>query len=591
MPVVNIVSDGLAIAVLLWREDGAEPLSVAHTFAGDVTAGQSEREGRRPAGEGLTLQVGLGLVIADAEAQAFRQLLATVAAGWVGLPLWIDARTGDEWAERIYEAGRLFDLTANVVVAGDAVLDDAHLYAPLVVGHLRVLPELPAEAGRAVRFRFTVVEDSPPVFAIGIAEAAAAGAWPDDLEPNWEDGAVTQKPKRNLTFGQIGQGREGTIDNTESVFRWNVSAPFTFTDGGQIRALLAFFVASEGMRKKFTTPLWFAPGVASAEAPHATHARFAEDVLTLDFLCVDVATAAVEVVQVPWEIAGVEGEEPEQPPRAFLYRFVYALPVPVVYRFTNWPRALVRAGDGTYAPAPMLHREITDALDVRSNRTTLDSFHFEGNPLTLFQPNRIEAPLLLTIFEAESWPIDPDTAVAIFSGEVKRPKRTSRKIEAPVVFLAGFLEREFPRVRVGAACNTTIFSRLCGLVRADYEQGGTFTSAAGCVLTIATAAADAANTFALGTIEIGAGADWEMRQILASEPTAGGQLITVDWPVRQAAAGQAVAFVRGCDRTGATCRSLGAPGSWKSRFRGHEHIPQDNLSLPTMALPSAPGKK
>jgi hypothetical protein len=284
---------------------------------------------------------------------------------------------------------------------------------------------------------------------------------------------------------------------------------------------------------------------------------------------------------------GVEGEEPEQPPRVFLYRFEYKLPVPIVYRFTNWPKPLAKTADGTYEPAPMLHRDITQALDLRSEKIVLDSFHFEANPLTLWQPNRIEAPLVLSIYEAESWPVDPDLAVRVFYGEVKRPKRTSRKIEAPVIFLAGLLEREFPRVRVGPSCNTTFCSRLCGLNPADFTKAGTFTSAAGCQLTIATAAADAENTFALGVIEIGAGADYERRQIIASEPTGGGQIITVDWPVRQAAAGQVVSFIRGCDRRWETCQALGNA----ERFRGHPHIPQVNLSLPTMALPSAPGKK
>ena len=107
------------------------------------------------------------------------------------------------------------------------------------------------------------------------------------------------------------------------------------------------------------------------------------------------------------------------------------------------------------------------------------------------------------------------------------------------------------------------------------------------MLDIATSASEAANTFLYGVVEIGTGAAWEQRAIIASAPISGGQRLTVDWPVRQAAAGQAVKFVRGCDRTWATCQALGN----EANFRGLPHMPQENLALPTMALPQAPGKK
>lgn len=586
MPVVDLTSDGLDIAVLLFPHEWSASLSIAHRFPGSVTAGQSGREGRRPKGEEIRHKLAIHLVIEGDEAQAFRELLATIGKGWVGVPLWKDQRLGSDWANRVYDAERIYDLTDDAIVENGDVLDDAHVYAPLLVGHLVELPPESAENATLGEFSFSVVEDSPFDLRIGINAVGAAGTWPATIEPDWNE-AAEEKPSRDLRFDQIGSQREQTIDNEESVFRWGQSAPFTFKSDAELRTILAFFAASEGLRRKFTTPMWFAPGEASSVAPHSTKARFASDTLTLDYLCGCVASARIEVVQVPWELVGVEGEEPEQPPRVFFYRYKYKLPVPVFYRFTNWPRALVRAGDGTYAPAPMLHRDSADALDVRSNRLVVDSFDFPGNPLLLWQPNRIEAPLELEVFESETWPIDPDAAVLIFKGDVKRPKRQSRSLEASVIFLAGLLEREFPRVRLGPSCNTSFCSRLCGLVHADFEIAGTFEVADGCHLSIDTAAADAENFFAGGMIEIGVGADWEQRQIIASEPIVGGQLITVDWPVRQAAASQAVVFARGCPRTWEACQALGNA----DRFRGHPHVPTTNLSLPAMALPSAPGKK
>jgi hypothetical protein len=592
MPVVNLTSDGLDITVLTFPHEWSASLSLSHRFPGSVTSGQSKREGRRPKGEDLRHKAAVHLVIEGDDAQEFRATLATLGSGWVGLPLWMDQHPGADWAARKYDPQRLFNLTAGTVVATGSALTADHVYAPLLVGHIDELPPMPADSAEVADLTFTLVEDSPWEFRIGINATVAAGTFPAALAPDWTS-APEDKPLIDLEFDSIGDQRERTIDNTETIFRWGQSATFTLRDAAEIRSLLAFFYASEGLRRKFQIPWWFKPGDALAEAPHSTKARFASDALTLDYLSPDLATVKIDVVQVPWELAGVEGEQPEQPPRAYLYRYTYRLPAPQVYRVTNWPRPLARTADGTYAPAPMLHREISDTLDLRNNKTTVDSFHFAGNPLTLWQPNRIEAPLTLEIFAAESWPIDPDLAVLIFTGDVKRPHRDSRKLEAPVVFLAGLLERELPRVRVGPTCNTEIFSRLCGLDPAAYRKTGTLTAAdpAATVLTVTTAAADAENTFALGTIEIGAGLAWEKRHILASEPIVGGQLITVDWPVRQAPAGQAVTFIRGCDRTGATCRTLGAAGSWKDRFRGHEHVPSYNLSLPTMKAPGSTGKK
>jgi hypothetical protein len=344
MPVVNTASDGLDIAVLLFPHEWSAALTIAHRFPGSVTAGQSGREGRRPKGEELRFKLALHCILAGDDAHDFRQLLATLADGWVGIPIWHDQRTGADWADRIYDAGRLFDLTSNTIVAHDAVLNDAHVYAPLCVGHINELPTLPAEDAELADFAFNLVEDSPIVFAIGINAAVAAGTWPASIAPDWNE-ADEDKGERPLQFGQVGDDRTQTIDNQESIFRWGQTAPFTFPNADDIRTILAFFKSSEGLRRKFDSPWWFKPGDATAETPTETKARFGADTLTLAFESGDVATAKIEILQVPWEIEGVEGEEPEQPPRVFLYKFTYQLPAPIVYRFTNWPRTLTRADE------------------------------------------------------------------------------------------------------------------------------------------------------------------------------------------------------------------------------------------------------
>lgn len=586
MPIHALNSDGLDIKVIAFPHQWSAALSVAHRRPSTVTTGKSGRESRRPKSEDTRHVVAVHLTLTGDDAQACRQMLATLSDGWVGLPIWLDARTGAEWGARIYDPERLINLTTPAIIAKGSALNAGDTYAPLLVGHFEgELPELPADSEQQVDFSFSIFEDSPWELRIGINEAGVPGAFPASIKPDWT-GPTRQLPMHGLEFGQIGEQRERTIEGQEMAFRWSQEAGFTLTRG-QVRTLLAFFAASEGVRRKFTAPLWFAPGIATAEAPHSTTCRFSKDTLTLSFRSADVATCAIELVQLPWEIVGVEGETPEQPPRVYYYQYEYKLPVPQSYRFTNWARALTRTADGTYVPAPMRHRQVGETLDFRGNSIAIESFNFPGNPLMLWRPDRIEAPLLLTIFESETWPIDPDMAVIRWKGEIKRPRYDEKHISAPGLFLRGFLERQVPNILVSRDCQVEIFSTPCGLNRAALAKAGTFTSANGCVLDIATAAADSADTFVYGTIEIGDGLAWEQRGIIASQPIAGGQRITVDWPVRQAAAGQVVSFARGCNRDWDTCGALNN----QQRFRGIPNLPTVNLSLPAMEMPTSPAKK
>lgn len=586
MPIVTLNAGGIDIACLLY-DDSSDQTRIDHRVPASVTTGLSGREARRPgdvAGE-LRFVATARFVLQAAAAQDLREGLATLGTTFIGLPLSIDRLTGAAWADRIYDAAYLIDFTAGAIVAADDELDPEHEYAPLLVGHVDQFPEIDVLDGELIELELTVVEDSPPEFALGINAASTSGTWPEALVPAGRS-ASKDRPEHGLTFTGFGEQRERQIGGQEMAFHWGQEADFTLADRDQVRALLAFFVGSQGPRKSFDQPWWITAGESSDEAPHNTRARFSSDTLSLLYPAGTCAETTIRVVQVPWEIAGVEGETPEQPPRCFLYKFVYSLPATQYYRFTNWPRDLVRTDDGTYVHAPFAHREITGTLDGRANTVSLESWIFAGNPLLLFHPFTLEAKLTLYIYEVEDEPIAPDAAVLRWQGEIKSVKLDERKLTATASFLGGLLDREVPGVLVGETCNTTLFSPRCGLVRADFEKAGTFESAAGCELTIATAADDAANTFVNGGIEIGGGATWEQRTIIASQPVEGGQKITVDWPVRQAAAGQDVVFFRGCDLTWETCKALGN----QERFRGHPHVPVENLSIPE-AQASAGGKK
>ncbi len=586
MAIVSLTSDGLTIACLFLNHDWSAQLSVSHVFRGTIDAGVSGREGRRPGDEAFRLTAAVHLQLDPAEGTALRQTLATLAEGYVGVPLWNDVLLEADWSTRVYEAERIVDLDSPIILAKDAILTAGRHYAPLLVGHIDELPTITPIDDTHCELSFTVVGDAPWEFRIGINGTASTGLWPSTLVPDWTS-SPTDTPEHGLRFDQIGDQRTRTIEGQERAFRWNQEAEFWLTSRTEVRTLLAFFLVSQGQRQPFEQPWWFKPGAATAEAPHSTTVRFANDVVTLDYFTDADATARIKVTQLPWEITGVMGETPVQPARVFLYKITYALPTPVIYRFTSWPRPLTRTSDGTYQPQPFTHRKFTGSTDLRGTQIALDSFLFSGNPLALFHPDIREGRLLLEVREIETDPIDADAAVLKWFGEIKSVRTNGRKLDAAGVFIGQILDRQLPNVLIGPICNTRLFSSRCKLVKAAFDKTGTFAAAADCVLDITTSATDAAGTFAHGSIEIGTGAAWEVRSIVDSTPISGGQRLTVDWPVRQAPVGQAVLFARGCDLQAQTCKDLGN----FENFRGHPNRPTVNLSLPTIKPAAAPGKK
>jgi hypothetical protein len=588
MTFTTLSSETLQIVCFLPEADWSKSISISHSFAGDVTEGLSNREGRRPRAEQQMLSAGVMLTLAGDEAQELRNTLATLGKSWVGVPLWVDKFIGADYAGRIYDARKLIDLTISSIVSASSTLDATHIYAPLLVGHITSLPDIEPINGTLAQCRFTLTEDSPWDYRIGISTTATAGVWPSSLLPNWSS-PPTETPVSGLTFDGIGQQRERVIGNEEAAFRWTSKAGFTLLSKAEIATLLAFFVASRGQWQSFTAPFWYKPGTATANAPHSSTMRFGESVLTLDYETPEIANVQIKLSEVPWEITGTSGETPQQPGRIYLYQITHKLPTPHVYRFTNCWRPLTRTGDGTYAPAPMEHENIKGGLDLSSENITLNSFVFDGNPLAMFSPNILEASVELRVYEIESEPLNADLASQVWFGAIASAPQTGRKYAAECKWLGGILDREGPGVFVGPSCNTYFMSPWCGHLNASFEKTGTLLSSLGCIVVVATSDSAAANTYSPGKLCAGAGDAWESRSVVSSTPVTGGQQLTLDRPLRQAATGQSVSYYRSCDRQVATCRSLD-PSGWKARFRGHPYLPSVALTLPATSTRTG-GKK
>src|SRR5690606_22191774 len=130
------------------------------------------------------------------------------------------------------------------------------------------------------------------------------------IDPDWT--RVIDRSSDRLQYEEIGDGRERAVDGDEAPMRWVQEAQFTLRSRAEILAMLAWFFGVRGRWKSFTAPVWFRPGSDLPETPHETRVRSAKDTLTLSFQGGSIAKLTLSLEQVPWEISGVEGEEPEQ---------------------------------------------------------------------------------------------------------------------------------------------------------------------------------------------------------------------------------------------------------------------------------------
>lgn len=579
----QITHNGNTIALLTTQPNMGAGLGVRYSIATTLEEGLSGRESRRAVHEALRIEQTLTFVMEAAEADAFRLGLQALGTAYVGIPLWLDYLLGSEYAERLHTAQFLLRFSNSTLVAGDSVLVAGEYYAPLLVGRLKDKPKYAVLSEGVCEVTITVREDSPWAYRIAPRDTVSASTFPS-IAPDWTD--VMEQWTDEIDFQQIGDGRTSSVVGDEHAPKWGQEAGFTLGSRDEIRTLLGFFLAAKGRWGSFNAPLWFQPGADAPTVPHTTKCRFASDLLALNFESGECATLKVGLWQVPWEISGVVGETPAQPSRAFLYKFTYNLPTPVISRFTSYEKDLALGGDGTYATQNIEHDAVKTGLSLDASAVKVTTDRFSGNPLLAFIPFNAEARLLLEIRECD--PSNTAGAVLIWSGEIFSAKSTGKRIEATAEQFGDLFERKFPRFLMQHDCNVTLFSTACGVVKATYAKSGTLTAASGTELTVTTAATDAANYFVRGEIWVGSGSTIERRMILASAPGVGVQTITIDRPLLQAASGQSVQFWPGCDGQYATCSSK---FSNASRFRGHPFMPEDNPALKRANAPVDARKK
>lgn len=571
------------------RDEGA--VGLAYRFATRIQTGNSGRENREADQPDLRVRQTLNYTLRTAaESAALRARLAALGDGLVAVPLWVDRLSGADWDDRIH-TGLILRLSDGVVLARDAVLDDALDYVPLLVGKLESQPDLvPWGQDAGASTQVTVVDDSPFDYRVDINAAAVAGTWPAALVPN-TTAPLKDRSDSGLTYEDIGRGRERGVEGQEMAFKWGQEADFLLKSRDEIRALLATFVAHQGRLKALTMPWWFTPAPDAPATPHETTVRLARDELRVAFTGGSAAKVNVAFWQMPWEIDPEEGEVAAGPPRAFLYKHTLAVPVgPVVWRYTDWAEPITvteGGGEVTYFPAKIEHDKITQDYLLGDDAVTLKSFVADNHPWMLALRRMLEAPLQLEIYELD--PTDDTPAPVLrHAGELADPQGNGRKLSMLSTGLSEQLDIRVPAFQVQEGCNYEFCGPGCGLDMADHLRTGTVDAINGNTIDVDIDETLATDFFATGDCDFGSGLGYEGREIVRSSDQGGGvHRVVLNRAFRGLAVDDTINVRPNCPGTPEACKAFGN----FINYGGHWDIGTDNISVPSRETAISGGKK
>lgn len=592
----NITVAGVQAKLLLFAPNWESGVQVSHTLKTEVAEGLSGIEARRPAYETLRLGLRYELLLSGADAEELRAALASAGSMPFAVPLWPDALPPSAIAQHIYSPQFYVAFTpATSAFALFGPGDDMAgmlgyaLCAPLLVGRFPQAPRLKGHAPTLISAELALMEASPHALRIGVN--AYGTGW--TAEPNW----ISEPEERSISRTRveaIDEERDPPLEAAGAARRWRQEAEFLFADRLEIRRALSAFVALKGSSGAFDSlPQWLAVSSPSAALPGFLRARFAGDTLSLDYFEPSKAEATVAFVQ---EISA-PGYAQERPAIAFLYKLTYEHDAGNPELWTNWDAPLAGPG-GTYQPAACKHSALRQSLKPQDEKAEFRLARKHGQLLSLQTRERLDAPLVLSIYECEAGN-SAATARLLFEGVVRSVASRSVDYVARADILAGSLNRVLPRFLFQTRCNYCVFDALCGLNSASYENIGTLTPGAlsnnGLTLDIQLSGWGQngegeypQNLFLGGLLTTGSGRQKMVRQIVSSSSGAGPGWVTLNlskplWSDYIAPGGQSVTVLPGCDGEFSTCN--GRFGN-TARFGGFPFIP-DYIEQRTTNPPKA----
>lgn len=335
-------------------------------------------------------------------------------------------------------------------------------------------------------------------------------------------------------------------------------------------------------------------------------ARFDSPEIELTWTTPGIATASFRARELPPEVEIPAGETlgttiGKLAERAWLYEFTRVYPAASVSEwFTSYESDLVYSGH-TCAAKRITHGSMRQGLALERDELTVTCDGLDVAPLLNAALLRLEVPLFLTVRKAEVSAFGVATAgVVVWTGEVASAKVRAKRITARAVSDGTVFDRKVPRCYLQPGCNHAVFSPGCGLDPAAWVHTAVMSNPGAVgwpfIFTLNTlsraggAALSAANAFAGGWLEAGAGSNLQRVPVLASSEAVGGGLdVTLSRdPSPWLAAGAAVRLYPGCDGKRTTCQTR---YDNYLNFGGDPFVPTGNPSLIKLSEDAAGGKK
>lgn len=337
--------------------------------------------------------------------------------------------------------------------------------------------------------------------------------------------------------------------------------------------------------------------------------RFKKPELALSFQGSGISEGSIAFIETPSELTAQAGETigvtmGAQQRIGFGYKFTQYFPdTTLIARFTSYERPIVAAGDLFQAEGKdcFKHDETVDDLQIDRATCKLTSRKFEGNPLNLYMPFRVESPLWCQIYEFE---VDADANATsiktLWLGKVSKPVLTGPKYETTIKHFLQSLGTSIPTAMVGGPCWKKFCGPTCKLLEEDWTFSGVLADydAAGAAMTFTTLARKLggalptidAGFFVPGRIYTGPGLPYSSRDVYASTVWDGSSLtVLLNRALDEAPAlGSLFYLVAGCDHSPERCAVF---GNYDANYGGMRWVPNGNPTLVPVKKTEGGGKK
>jgi len=418
-------------------------LTLEHEFRTEIEESLTLRESRRKGQLSMRSKAVVEMVLESLEAAALRTTLSQLGSSKVALALQMDrvattGRTASFYAPQVWLRT---DTDAAVLESALGGSPPVFEVMPLLIGRIK-RPKIKAISETQCSLRIELNEQSPYEWRLEVRDLGGSTSAFPSIDANWT-AEIEDSSEDNIEEDEIGRGRLPLISGDEAPSKWGQRATFTL-EKDQGAEILSFWQAQFGRWGSFDAPVWFRPHAApSTDTPDGIKARFASDIIRVQWADTDICSMQTVMWQLPWELNLPSGEIPKQPSEAYLYTFESKVPRyfggPIVRYLTEWESDL-SVGGINYISGLVEHTKLEDDDSPVGGMEAKVRAAIEAQTGLLDILNGdMDAPIDLTISVC-----DPEDLAAgadiLFKGRCEEVELEDREIEAEA------MEEKLPRL-------------------------------------------------------------------------------------------------------------------------------------------------